>query len=202
MSGRLTDAARLLAAARGGSTEALGEALESCRAYLLHVALSEMTAELQAKGGASDLVQEAFLDAQRDFGQFQGSSEEELLAWLRQVLLHKLANFRRHYRGTGKRDVAREAALPSGDTSGAGMGQVSADTPTPSKYAVANEKAQALEEALARLPEEYRQVILLRHDQTHSFEEIGRIMGRTANAARKLWTRALERLQQELGGEP
>src|SRR5262245_17294596 len=111
MSGRLKDAAGLLAAARGGSREALGEALEACRAYLLHVAQRELAPALQAKGGASDLVQETFLDAQRDFHRFHGGSEEELLAWLRQVLRHKLANFTRHYRGTDKRAVAREVAL-------------------------------------------------------------------------------------------
>src|SRR5262249_14287737 len=90
MSGRMRDAAQLLAAARGGSREALGEALESCRAYLLYVAQREMAPELQAKGGASDLVQETFLDAQRDFDRFRGATEEELLAWLRRLLVHKM----------------------------------------------------------------------------------------------------------------
>jgi RNA polymerase sigma-70 factor (ECF subfamily) len=202
MSGRLSDAAQLLAAARGGSREALGEALEACRAYLLHVACGELTPELQAKGGASDLVQETFLDAQRDFARFQGQSEEELLAWLRQVLVHKMANFRRHYRQTGKRNVAREIALQAGDASNSWQPGVAADEPTPSRHAAAKEKTQALEEALARLPDDYRLVILLRHDEAQSFEDIGRVMGRTANAVRKLWTRALERLQQELGNEP
>jgi RNA polymerase sigma-70 factor, ECF subfamily len=202
MSGQMRDAAQLLAAARGGSREALGEALESCRAYLLRVAQGGMAPELQAKGGASDLVQETFLDAQRDFDRFHGDSEEELLAWLRQLLLHKMANFRRHYRGTGKRTVAREVALQAGDTSSQWGPGLPADTPSPSSHAAANEDAQALQAALARLPEEYRQVLLLRHDEGRPFEEIGRLMNRTANAARKLWARAVERLQQELGGAP
>jgi RNA polymerase sigma-70 factor (ECF subfamily) len=201
MSGRIKDAAQLLAAARGGSPEALGEALEACRAYLLHVAQRELAPQLQAKGGASDLVQETFLDAQRDFGRFHGDSEEELLAWLRQVLVHKLANFRRHYHGTGKRTVSREVALQAGDTSSAWVPGVAADTPTPSMHAAANEQARALQAALDRLPDEYRQVILLRHDAAQSFEEIGRVLDRTPNAARKLWARALERLQEELGSE-
>jgi RNA polymerase sigma-70 factor (ECF subfamily) len=199
MSGRLRDAAQLLAAARGGSRDALGEVLESCRAYLLHVAQGELAPELRAKGGASDLVQETFLDAQRDFDRFQGDTEEQLLAWLRQVLIHKAANFRRHYRGTDKRDVAREIAPPSGDVSGGWFPGISADTPSPSSHAAANEKSLALQAALARLPAEYRQVIVLRHDEGRSFEDIAAVMGRTANAARKLWARALERLQQELG---
>src|SRR5262249_51752356 len=131
MSGRLKDAAQLLAAARGGSREALGEALEACRAYLLHVARGELPPELRAKGGASDLVQETFLDAQRALDRFRGESEEELLAWLRQVLVHKVANFRRHYQQTGKRNVSREAAPPGGEGSREWHADVAADGSSP-----------------------------------------------------------------------
>ena len=60
------EAAGYVTTARGGSREALGEALESCRAYLLLVANRELDDDLQAKGAPSDLVQETFLEAQRD----------------------------------------------------------------------------------------------------------------------------------------
>jgi RNA polymerase sigma-70 factor, ECF subfamily len=66
----LRDASQYLPAARAGSREALGQALEICRGYLLRVANQGLDAELRAKGGASDLVQETFLEAQRDFGRF------------------------------------------------------------------------------------------------------------------------------------
>src|SRR5262249_58653458 len=91
--------AQWLSAARAGSREALGQALDACRQYLLIVARRELDPELQAKGSASDLGQETFLEAHRDFGQFQGGSADELRAWLRQLLLHNLANFARSYRG-------------------------------------------------------------------------------------------------------
>src|SRR5262245_40328741 len=54
-----------LAMARAGEGEALGRVLDSCRGYLLMIARQELDAGLQAKGGASDLVQETFVDAQR-----------------------------------------------------------------------------------------------------------------------------------------
>src|SRR5438105_1940581 len=106
-----SDIAPLLDAARSGSREALGQLLESCRGYLLMVAKGELDRDLQAKEGASDLVQETFLEAQRDFVQFQGASEAELLAWLRRLLLNNVANFTRRYRTTGKRSVEREVVL-------------------------------------------------------------------------------------------
>src|SRR5215831_18239186 len=105
------DAAQWLAAARAGSREALGQVLETFRAYLLLVADRELDPELRAKGGASDLVQDTFLEAQRDFGHFHGSSVEELRAWLRCLLLNNVANFTRHYRQRAKRDIGREISL-------------------------------------------------------------------------------------------
>lgn len=109
--------AQWLCAARAGEREALGQALESCRRYLLLVARGEIDTALQSKASASDLVQETFLDAQRDFAQFQGSTEPELLAWLRQILLHRINKFSRHYRDTAKRQVGREVQLHAGSSS-------------------------------------------------------------------------------------
>jgi RNA polymerase sigma-70 factor, ECF subfamily len=191
------DAAQWLPAARSGSRDALGQALQACRDYLLLVAEQELDSDLRAKGGASDLVQQTFLEAQHDFGRFEGNSEAELLAWLRQLLLHNLADFTRRYRATGKRRVACEIAL---DTDSAAMPGASlpADTPTPSGQVMAREQDAALEEAMARLPEDYRRVLIWRYREERSFEEIGRLLERSTNAARKLWLRAVERLRQEL----
>ena len=87
-------------AARAGSKEAIGGALEACRGYLLGIAERELDADLRAKGGASDLVQDTFLEAQRDFAGFRGETQADLLAWLRRLLLNNLANFARTYRQT------------------------------------------------------------------------------------------------------
>src|SRR6516225_2661748 len=105
------DAARRLAEARAGSREALGQVLETFRGYLLLIADRELEPELRAKGGASDLVQETFLEAQRDFSRFHGNSAEELRAWLRRLLLNNVANFTRQYRERAKREVGREIPL-------------------------------------------------------------------------------------------
>jgi RNA polymerase sigma-70 factor (ECF subfamily) len=191
--------AQWLAAARTGSQEALGRALEACRGYLLLVAQRELNPALHAKGGASDLVQETFLEAQRDFAGFQGGSEAELLAWTRRLLLNNLANFTRRYRETAKRHLGREVPLATDNSRGAPKLAVPAPTPTPSVEAMANEQALALQRALARLPEDYRQVICWRYVEQRSFDEIASLLQRSPNAARKLWARALERLQQEMG---
>jgi DNA-directed RNA polymerase specialized sigma24 family protein len=104
-------------AAHHGSPEALGQVLEYCRPYLLAVANAQLERDLQAKAGASDLVQDTFIEAHRGFAAFRGRSEEELLGWLRQILLHNVADLRRQYRATEKRQVQREVSLdtPSAD---------------------------------------------------------------------------------------
>jgi RNA polymerase sigma-70 factor, ECF subfamily len=196
------DVARWLADARAGSREALGRALDACRRYLLRIADEEIAPDLQGKGGASDLVQQTFLEAQQAFAQFHGGSEEELRAWLRQLLRHNVTDFTRRYRGTAKRAAGLEVTLEPETPSGQPRPGVAADTPSPSARAAANEQEAALGRALERLPEDYRRVIALRHQEGRSFDEIGRLLGRTPAAARKLWSRAVERLQQELETPP
>jgi RNA polymerase sigma-70 factor (ECF subfamily) len=195
---REKDAARLLTAARAGSSDALGDALEACRAYLLVVAERELHPAVRAKGGASDLVQQTFLEAQRDFAGFGGESKQELLAWLRQVLLNNLANFTRGHLQTKKRQADREVSLGAGDPR-ARESRLRNPGPTASRLAMAGEDAVALKAALGLLPEDYRRVLAMRYDEGRSFEEIGRLLGRSSNAVRKLWARAVERLQRELG---
>src|SRR5262249_20116126 len=152
-----------------------------------------------AKGGASDLVQETFLEAQRDFAGFHGGSAEELRAWLRQLLRNNLATFGRRYRDTGKRQISHEVALdPDTPSGGPRAGARPAATPSHSGHARAHDQADALARALERLPEDYRLVLRLRYQEGQPFEEIARRMQRSSAAARKLWFRAIERLQQEL----
>jgi RNA polymerase sigma-70 factor (ECF subfamily) len=79
---------------------------------------------------------------------------------------------------------------------------VAGDTPTPSDVAVQHEQAAAVERALARLPDEYRTVLQLRYAEGLPFEEVAQRLGRSVNAVRKLWARALERFQEEMGTPP
>jgi len=184
-----------LSAARAGSQEALGQALEACRRYLLQIAQQELDPALQAKGGASDVVQETFLEAQRDFDHFHGGSDAELRAWLRQLLLHHLYKLARRYRTTQKRATGREVPLEAAEQSN---GAPIAAAASPSVQAMAQEQAEAIRQALTRLPEDYRQIIVWRYQEHRSFEEIAGRMNRTETAVRKLWARAVERLQQEM----
>jgi len=184
-----------LAAARGGDENALGQAMETCRRYLLLVADRRLDGKHRPKGGASDIVQETFLDAQRDFGCFEGRTEPELRSWLRTILRHNLLSFVRRYRQS-KRDVAREVPLAAVGDAGA---HPLARVPSPSRHAILREEASCLVEAMDRLPERARQLVHWRHQEHCSFEEIGRRLGVSSDAARMAWARSIRRLQHEVG---
>jgi RNA polymerase sigma-70 factor (ECF subfamily) len=190
---------KLLPAARAGSSRALGEVLEASRRYLLWVARRALDPDLQPKGGPSDLVQETFLEAHRDFASFSGNSEADFLAWLRRLLINNLLNFSRRYH-TAKRRLAGEASLEAVQA-GQGSDSLVAEGPPPSEQADQREQAEVVRQALERLPEDYHRVITLWQEEERTFQEIGGLMNRSANAARMLWVRAIERLQDELEAE-
>jgi RNA polymerase sigma-70 factor (ECF subfamily) len=166
------DLAKWLAEARRGCPEALGKLLEAYRRYLLLIAERELPADLRSKGGASDLVQQNFLEAHQGFAGFAGRTPQEFRGWLRRNLLHNIANFTRRYRDTAKRCVAGEQPLAPADSQGVG-GDPQASTLTPSGKAMAREQAEAMQRALGRLPEDYRFALVLRFQERLSFEEIG-----------------------------
>src|SRR5262245_3229907 len=101
----------LLCLARAGSVPDLGQLLELYRRYMTLLARLQIGRRLQGEVEAADLVQETFLQAHRDFRQFRGTTEEELLGWLRQILAHCLAMCVRRYHGTRRRDVRLERQL-------------------------------------------------------------------------------------------
>src|SRR5438477_10002440 len=93
---------------KSGSEAALGSLLELYRNYLRLLARVQIGRRLQGKLDASDLVQDTFLEAHRNFRLFQGSEEPQLVCWLRQILAGRVANLVRHYFGTQGRDVRLE----------------------------------------------------------------------------------------------
>src|SRR5262245_57488511 len=97
--------------AEEGSCGELGCRFEDCRPYLLLVARGVMGPRLRVKLDASDIVQETFLEAQRHLGRFRGKTPTEFRAWLREILLCRLASAQRTYLGTKKRAVGREVSL-------------------------------------------------------------------------------------------
>ena len=193
----------LLAAARDGSGESLGQLLQTYISYLKLLAHTQLVSNVRVRVSPSDVVQETLLEAHRDFGQFRGGSEPEFLAWLRRILVNNLSRAVEQHLLADKRDVRREVSLEqlgaSLERSTLRLGAVLADNlPSPSSNVQNQENLAALADALIDLPPDYRTVIVLRHLEGLPFAEVAERMGRTAGATRMLWLRAMDQLRERL----
>ncbi|QEH31820.1 ECF RNA polymerase sigma-E factor [Aquisphaera giovannonii] len=191
----------LLEAARGLDATARGVLLERYRNYLRLMARSISDGPLRARLDPSDIVQEAFLKAHREFDGFAGRTEPELVAWLRQILVRTMADQAKHHRRQG-RDPRRQQSLEAAlDRSSAAIHRaLTAPLTTPSSHLQRRERAVLLADALEKLPPDYREVFILRSLEHIPVEEIAARMGRSANAVYKLWFRAMASLKGELEG--
>jgi RNA polymerase sigma-70 factor (ECF subfamily) len=162
------------------------------------IANRELDGALQAKEGASDVVQQTLLQAHRGFAQFNGTSRADVLAWLRRILLNNLANVRRRYAQAENRQIDREVSIDQSGLAARFKECLAVPTPSPDCRVAAAEASAALDQALVEAPQDYQEVILLRHGQELSFAEIGELMDRSEEAARKLYVRAIEHLRCEL----
>jgi RNA polymerase sigma-70 factor, ECF subfamily len=190
----------LLMQARRGLDSARGELLERYRTYLELLARVEVGRRLQTKLDAADVVQETFLEAHRNFALFRGHSEPEFAAWLREILAGRVCNLVRHYLGTQGRDLRREQAwnIDLDRSSRAIDRGFFALQSTPSQHVAQREQGVLLAEALARLPADYREVVILRHFEELTFPEVAKRMERTVDSVQKLWVRALANLKQAM----
>jgi RNA polymerase sigma-70 factor, ECF subfamily len=190
--------------ARTGNVQSLGRLLDAYRNYLTLLARLQIDRALRVKLDASDVVQETFLEAHRDFDRFRGTSIGELVAWLRQILVRNLANQVRHYRGTKRRDIRLERHLGLAvDRSSEHLAeQVAFPGASPSHDAARCESAVLLADALGRLPPDYRDVLVLRNLEELSFPEVAQRMDRSVDSVKKLWARGLAQLRRQMTESP
>ncbi|HEY4310077.1 MAG TPA: sigma-70 family RNA polymerase sigma factor [Pirellulales bacterium] len=185
-------------AARAGSIEDFGALVSGLRDYLLFVANRELTPDLRAKISPSDVLQETFIQAQRKIADFAGSSEGELLAWLRGILLNKIQVAEQRYISAQARDVRREVFLDDSAATFPDKENLPGDFDTPSRRVVAAEQTAAVDTLLGCLPPEYERVLRLRYWEQLPLDEIAQQMHRSTDAVQKLWFRAVERLKREM----
>jgi RNA polymerase sigma-70 factor (subfamily 1) len=161
-------------------------------------ARARLPAALRGKVAESDVIQDAYLAAFLAIGRFEDRGEGSFAAWLRTILENKIGHEIERHLAAGKRDVRRERRMRtgSGDDFGATPDQTS-----PSQAAVADEEQRVLRDAMAALPEDYAAVLRHVHVEGLTLAETGARMGRSADAARKLYARAMSELAARLGPE-
>ena len=126
------------------------------------------------------------------------------MIWLKQMLAHNLTDHVSRRYNAQKRDVRLERSIQQKlDHSSLVMDRgLVLSQASPSKIAERKEQAIVLANALDGLPEDYREVLLLRHLKGLKFPEVADRMGRTVGSVQQLWARALAELRRRIGGEP
>jgi RNA polymerase sigma-70 factor, ECF subfamily len=200
----------LMAKARAGQADALGELCALYRNYLRMVVRTGLGPKLRERVELSDVVQEALVEVVRQFPQFTGQNEAALVGWLRRLVGQKLADLGRYHsrakRSTGGAAVPLDAPWEprvTGDmnTGGGRLLDVLALSQTsPSEAASRRELIVLLADALADLPEPEAEVLWLYHADGLSFEAIGERMGLSRKSIRGIWARGLKSLKRSLDG--
>jgi RNA polymerase sigma-70 factor, ECF subfamily len=178
------------------------DTLEPFRKYLNVLAELHLDRRLRGKLDASDVVQQTLLRAYSALGELREREPEVLAAWLRRILARTLADAVKHFE-RDKRDINLERSLEADiDRSASGFAAwLAADQTSPSGRAERNEELLRMVEALAQLPDLMREVVVLKHCQGLTLQQIGEQIGRSVPAVASLLRRGLEALRNQLKTE-
>ena len=159
--------------------------------YLRMLAKVQMRRALQAKIGASDIVQQTMLQAVQAIDQFRGTGDAEFRGWLRQILARHLCHLDRDFR-RDKRDVRREQSMQQqlAKSSMRLEGLLAGDGPTPS---------QNVALAIEQLPEAQREAIRLHYIDGLKLSEVAAAMDKSSGAIAGLLHRGMKTLREQLG---
>ncbi len=203
----------LMARARAGQGDALGELCALYRNYLRMVVRTGLGPRLRERVELSDVVQEALVEVVRQFPRFTGQNEAALVGWLRRLVGQKLADLGRYHgrvkRGSGGSALPLDAPWEAGGGAGVGdalggrlLDVLSLSQTSPSEAASRRELTVLLADALADLPGPEAEVLWLYHAEALSFEAIGDRLGLSRKSVRGLWARGLKGLKRAIEGPP
>lgn len=181
--------------------EVIAACVEAARGSLKLLAARQIPAELRVKVALSDVIQETALEAFSSADRFEGSTRQELFAWLRKILRNNVIDAVRRYRDCHARDCRREQPLQELSPRDHDDRSLVTDR-RPELSAIRSERDQAVLMAIDSLPEPHATVIRLRIWDNLKFREIAHRCGRSEEAVRKLFFRSLVRLKEVLDEHP
>ncbi len=167
--------------------------------YLRMLARTQMRQAYQAKIGASDMVQQAMLQAVQGLDGFRGGTEAEFRAWLRQILARHLCHLDRDLH-RDKRDIRREQSMEQklAQSSMRLEGLLAGEGPTPSQNVAIGENVLKLADAVERLPESQREAVRLHYLEGMKLSEVAERLDKTTGAIAGLLHRGMKTLRQQL----
>ncbi|QEH37809.1 RNA polymerase sigma factor CnrH [Aquisphaera giovannonii] len=159
---------------------------------------------------ASDVVQDVLLKASQRLEEYLGNPAMPFHLWLRHMARDLVIDAHRRHRRAGRRSLDRERPIAGRDAGDSGSSRPSFDlaaalrdpSPTPAAEAMLHELRGRFLDALDRLDDVDREVVLLRHFEQLSNSEAAAALGLSEAAAGMRHLRALRRLRAILGETP
>jgi RNA polymerase sigma-70 factor (ECF subfamily) len=192
----------LLARLRGGDQAALAELYARYRDRLRRMVAVRLDPRLAGRVAASDVLQEAYIDALKRYPHYFAKPDQPFFGWLRLVVGQRIADVHREHLEAKKRDARQEVSLGHRAAAAASSVCLAAcivgRLTSPSRAAVRNEWVAKLEAALDELDPLDREVLALRHFEELSNADTAAVLGIQPAAASKRYVRALGRLRQVL----
>jgi RNA polymerase sigma-70 factor (ECF subfamily) len=196
----------LLQATARGDSEKWGTLLERHRERLRRMVALRLDRRLQGRLDASDIIQEAYLEASTRMAEYLKQPAMPFFLWLRFLTSQKLLELHRRHLGAQVRDAGREVCLYQGalpETSSAALAaQLLGHLTQPSQAAIRAEMKIRLQDALNSMDALDREVLALRHFEQLSNAETAQTLRIRESAASKRYIRALEKLRTILSSMP
>jgi RNA polymerase sigma-70 factor (ECF subfamily) len=202
----LSDHDDLLRDARAGDERALAALFTRYRERLKRMVRLRLDRRLTGRIDASDVIQEAFLEAHKRFAEWAANRELPLFLWLRLVTGQKLTDCHRHHLGAQMRDAGQEVSLYRGALPQASSASLAAHLlgklTTATQAAIRAEHKLIVQEALNSMDPLDREVLVLRHFEHLSNDETALVLGVKKSTASQRYIRALKRLKEILSAIP
>lgn len=183
--------------------EAVAELFDRYRDKLARMVRLRLDERIVRKVDCEDVLQDAFVESSRRVGDYLARPSVPFFIWLRQIAGQVLIDTHRRYLGAKMRDVRQEVTLSRAGGEGASstwlVSQLADSLTTPSQFAVREETVCELRDALDNLEPNDREVLVLRHLEELTNNEVAQILGIDKYAASKRYLRALERLRAAMG---
>jgi len=196
----------LLQSAAQGDKEKWGVLLKRHRSRLRRMVALRLDQRLQGRLDASDVIQEAYLEASARLPEYLRQPALPFFLWLRFLTGQKMLELHRRHLGAHMRDAAREVSLYRGalpETSSAALAaQLLGHDTRPSEAAIRAERKIRLQEALNVMEPLDREVLALRHFEQLNNAETAQALGLQESAASKRYVRALKKLKDILTSLP
>jgi RNA polymerase sigma-70 factor, ECF subfamily len=191
-----------IASLQSGGDQALADVITAHQERLSQILKLRLDARLSGRVDTADVLQEAFLEARKRLPRYLADPTVPVFVWLRGVVLDTLTDFHRRHLGAKMRDAGRELTFPCPvspqATSVALAAYLVGDLTSPSQAAIREETTRQIEKALAEMDEVDREVLILRHFEQLTNDEVALVIGVKKAAASRRYMRALDHLRKVL----